>query len=149
MSLHSYTKCWLHLIWGTLNREKLLNNIEVRNKVSSYLSDYSKENNIYMKTNHVNSEHVHALIDLPTNMTIENVMKLLKGSSSHWINQNNLIHHKFAWARGYGVFSISSSHVGRVVKYIRIQDEHHRKIVFAEEFHKFIEAYGLKYIKED
>lgn len=149
MSLHSYTKCWLHLVWGTHDREKLLNNIEVRNKVSSYLSDYSKENNIYMKINHVNSEHVHALIDLPTNMTIENVMKLFKGSSSHWINQNNIIRKKFAWARGYGAFSISESHVGRVVNYITIQDEHHRKIIFSEELQKFIRAYGMRYIEED
>src|SRR5207249_10843693 len=25
MSVHSYSRCWIHLIWGTLNREKLLN----------------------------------------------------------------------------------------------------------------------------
>ena len=24
MSLHSYSRCWLHLIWGTLNRERIL-----------------------------------------------------------------------------------------------------------------------------
>lgn len=149
MSLHSYTKCWLHLVWNTLDKEKLLNTPEVRNVVSSYISDYSKEKNIYMKINHVNPEHVHALIDLPTNITIENVFKLFKGSSSHWINENNLIRTKFAWGRGYGAFSVSESDVERVFQYIKTQDDHHRKIVFAEEFHKFIEAYGLKYIKED
>jgi REP element-mobilizing transposase RayT len=25
MSIHSYSRCWIHVIWGTLNREKLLN----------------------------------------------------------------------------------------------------------------------------
>jgi hypothetical protein len=25
MSARSYSRCWIHLIWGTLNREKLLN----------------------------------------------------------------------------------------------------------------------------
>lgn len=149
MSLHSYTKCWLHLIWGTLNREKSLSTIEVRDALSSYLINYSKQNDIYLKIFHVNTEHVHTLIDLPTNMTIENILKLLKGSSSHWINENNLIRPKFAWGRGYAAFSISESHIERVVEYIKNQDEHHRKKSFAEEYQKFIEVYGMKYFRED
>jgi hypothetical protein len=24
MSLHSYSRCWVHLIWGTLHRERLV-----------------------------------------------------------------------------------------------------------------------------
>jgi hypothetical protein len=24
MSAHSYSRCWIHLIWSTLNREKML-----------------------------------------------------------------------------------------------------------------------------
>jgi REP element-mobilizing transposase RayT len=108
MSLHSYTKYWLHLIWGTLKREKLLITQETRKAVSSYLYKYSEDNNIFMKINHVNNDHVHSIVDLPTNMAIENVMKLFKGSSSHWINQNNFIPTKFAWGRGYGVFLFPS-----------------------------------------
>jgi len=41
-----------------------------------------------MKVNYVNSDHVHAVIDLPTNMTIEDVARLLKGELSSWINNN-------------------------------------------------------------
>ncbi len=47
--------------------------------------------------NHVNADHVHALIDLPTGMSIEEVVQLLKGSSSDWINTNDVIAGKFAW----------------------------------------------------
>jgi REP element-mobilizing transposase RayT len=89
MSTHSYSRCWLHLIWETLRREPMLDK-RAAVKASANLSEYSYEKGIYMKINYVNPEHTHALIDLPTNLTIEDVIKLLKGSSSHWINEQRL-----------------------------------------------------------
>jgi putative transposase len=87
MSLHSYSKIWLHLIWSTHNREKLLNERSARS-VSEYLFNYSKDNKIFMETNYVNPDHVHTVIDLPTNMLVENCLKLFKGASSHYVNEN-------------------------------------------------------------
>ena len=60
-------------------------------KASRFLTDYSIQKGIYMRINHFNSDHVHALIDLPTSKTIEEVAHLLKGSSSHWINEQKLL----------------------------------------------------------
>ena len=76
-------------------------------RVSGFLTEYAEANGIYMKINYVNPEHVHALIDLPTRYSIEDVFKLLKGASSHWINENALLRGKFGWGRGYGAFSVS------------------------------------------
>ena len=117
MSAHSYSRCWIHLIWGTLNREKMLNK-EAAAQVSRYLRDYAKTKGVYMKINYVNADHVHALIDLPTNLSIEDLVQLFKGSSSHWINANNVITGKFAWGRGYGAFSVSESNADQVAAYI-------------------------------
>lgn len=148
MSKHSYTRCWLHMIWGTLKMEKLLLR-EARIRVSQYLSDYAREKNIYMKINYVNADHVHAIVDLPTNLSMENVFQLFKGSSSNWINQNDLISGKFAWGRGYGGFSVSHSNVSKVAEYIANQEEHHRKKTFAEEFDLLIRKHGLVAYKPD
>lgn len=100
-----------------------------------------------MKTNYVNIEHVHALIDLPTTLSIDECLKLLKGSSSHNINLNRLVNNKFRWARGYGAFSVSESNVQKVVDYIKNQEEHHRVKTFTEEYELFMKKYGIKYVK--
>lgn len=112
-------------------------------KLSTYLHDYAKEKGIYMKINFVNADHVHALIDLPTNLSIEEVMQFLKGSSSHWVNEQNLAAGRFGWGRGYGVFSVSESGVAEVANYISNQEEHHRKRDFTQELKLFVERYGL------
>ncbi len=101
-----------------------------------------------MKINYVNAEHVHALIDLPTKHSIEETLKLLKGASSYWVNQNRIVPAKFAWGRGYGAFSVSQSNVDGVSKYIANQEEHHRRKTFAEEYQKLVRAYGLEWRDE-
>src|SRR5688572_24758676 len=122
MSVHSYSRCWLHLIWTTLDREPMLAKPAAAAS-SNFLTNYALEKGIYMKINYVNPEHVHTLIDLPTNKSIEEVVKLFKGSSSHWINENRLLRGRFGWGRGYGAFSVSHSDVDRVAAYIAGQEK--------------------------
>jgi REP element-mobilizing transposase RayT len=112
-------------------------------KVSGFLTDYARKNGIHMKINFVNTDHVHTLIDLPTNLTIEHVVKLLKGASSHWINEQDLLAGRFAWGRGYGAFSVSQSGVDGVCAYIAGQAEHHRLKSFTEEYERFVKVYRL------
>jgi putative transposase len=130
------------LIWGTLNREKVLNR-EPAERVSRFLNEYARNKDIYMKSNFVNTDHVHVLVDLPTSLSIEELAQLLKGSSSHWINENDLVPGKFAWGRGYAAFSVSESNVNQVTTYIAGQREHHRVRSFAEEFKEFANRHGL------
>ena len=147
MSTHSYSRLWIHLIWETLNREQMLDK-RAAAKASSFLSDYSLKKGIYMKINYFNGDHTHALIDLPTRYSIEEVIKFFKGGSSHWINHNQLIKGRFAWGGGYGAFSVSHSDVGRVARYIANQEEHHRKRTYSEEYEMFVKRYGLEWRAE-
>jgi len=117
-------------------------------KASGFLSDCAREKNIYMKINYFNPDHVHTLIDLPTSKSLEEVVQLFKGSSSHWINQKRLLRGRFSWGRGYGAFSVSHSHIDQVAAYIAGQEMHHRKKTFGEEFDLFVKKYGLEWRDE-
>jgi len=148
MSNHSYSRCWLHLIWETLRREPMLDK-RAAVKASENLYEYALKKGVYMKINYFNTDHTHTLVDLPTNLTIEDIVQLLKGSSSHWINEHRLIRGRFAWGRGYGAFSVSHSDVDRVCKYIANQGEHHRRRTFEEEYQLFVKRYGLEWRDEN
>lgn len=147
MSTHSYSRCWLHLIREILRREPMLDK-RAAARASQNLYEYSRDKGIYMKINYFNADHTHTLIDLPTNLTIEQVVQLLKGSSSHWINEMRLLRGRFAWGRGYGAFSVSHSEIDRVCKYIARQEEHHRKRSFEDEYQLFVKRYGLEWRDE-
>ena len=147
MSKHSYSRCWLHLIWATLDREPMLTKPAAA-KASLWLSEYAIEKGIHMRINYFNPEHVHSLIDLPTGKSIEEVSQLFKGSLSHKINAEKILRGKFAWGRGYGAFSVSHSDVNRVATYIAQQEEHHKKTTFGQEFELFVTKYGLEWRNE-
>jgi len=142
MSVRSFTKNWIHFIWGTKKRYESLGNREFRKRISKHLSMNSENQGIYMKVNYVNSDHVHAVIELPTNMTVEDAARLLKGELSSWINNN--IEFKFNWATGYAAFSVSESKLDKVIKYILHQEEHHKNKSFTEEYDEFLRAYNVK-----
>ena len=144
MSVHSYSRCWIHLIWGTLNRDRMLNK-KAAAGISRYLIEYADEQAVYMKINFVNPDHVHTLIDLPSGFSVEKIVQLLKGSSSHWVNSSELVNEKFAWGRGYGAFSVSHSNLDSVAQYIAQQEEHHRQRPFADELREFIDRHGLRW----
>jgi REP-associated tyrosine transposase len=135
------------LIWGTLNRDRVLNK-KAAAGLSRYLVEYAEEQAVYMKINFVNPDHVHVLIDLPTGFSIEKVVQLLKGSSSHWVNSSELVTGKFAWGRGYRAFSVSHSNVDLVARHIADQEEHHRQRTFADELREFIDRHGLRWRDE-
>ena len=118
-------------------------------KLSAHLHDYAKSKGIYMKINFVNPDHVHTLIDLPVSMAIEDALQLLKGESSHWVNEQNLVPGKFGWQRGYGAFSVSQSGVDEVCSYIVGQEEHHLKLSFVDELKLFVKRYGLVWREEE
>lgn len=89
-------------------------------------------------------DHVHCLFGINPQKSITDIIKQIKGSSSHFVNTNNLIPEKFIWQRGFGVFGVSHSAVDNVYHYIRNQKQHHQKRSFEKEYIKFMELYGFE-----
>lgn len=66
-----------------------------------------------------------------------------KSSSSHFINQNNLIAEKFAWQTGYAAYPVSASVGEKVFHYIINQKQHHKKKSFQHEYDEFLKLYEV------
>ena len=52
-------------------------------------------------------------------------------------------HEKFSWQIGYGAFSVSSSKLKVVIKYIERQKEHHNRKSYHEEVKEFMTQYDM------
>jgi REP element-mobilizing transposase RayT len=78
-------------------------------------------------------------------MKVIDIIEELKTSSSKWIKRKGVRFRNFHWQAGYGVFSVSSSNLERVRRYVQHQEIHHRTMTFQEEFLKFLKEYGAEY----
>jgi len=93
-------------------------------------------------------DHVHALINLGKQQNLSFIMQNLKGESSFWINRQKILPSHFNWQDDYFAVSISHSHVDRVRRYIKNQDEHHKHMDWEEESELFMKRYGFERIKD-
>jgi len=90
-------------------------------------------------------DHVHCLFGFRPAVSISEVMKSVKARSSKWINDNNLLTHRFEWQKGFGCFTCGYSQLDRIYKYILNQEEHHKKMTFREEYLMFLKKFEIDY----
>lgn len=138
---HSLNRIWVHVVFSTQDWKKLISE-SIEEKIHQQIKTVIHEQGCYLKNINGMEDHVHILFLLNQNKSISEVIKNIKGNSSHWINQQNLTKDKFAWQTGYGVFSVSESQIDKVDNYISNQKAHHKKMTFAEEFEKFMQAHN-------
>ncbi len=139
---HSLTRIWIHTVFSTKDRQPLLKDT-MRANLYSHIQAELEEQGCGVRIINGTNDHIHILFLLSKEHSIAQIMKSIKGESSHWINQGNLIPVKFAWQVGYGGFSVSESIVAKVEKYIRNQKEHHKTMTFAEEYEKLLKNHNL------
>ncbi len=137
-----YIKIWIHLIWTTKERQPLLKK-EIRLKIFNHIRENALSKGIHLDFINGYTDHVHTLISLKSDQMIAKVAQMLKGESSHWINQTELLNVKFEWQDEYIAVSVSESIVDKVREYIKNQEAHHRKKSFSEEYREFMKKYGF------
>ncbi len=142
-----YVRVWIHFVWSTKNREPFLSD-KIRKDVFEHIKENAESKEIHIDFIGGYVDHVHCLTSLGTDQTIENMMRLIKGESSHWINKQNLTQGKFGWQDEYFAVSVSETNVVSVRKYITNQEEHHKQKSFADEFEGFMKRAGFQRFKD-
>ncbi len=96
---HSYNKIWIHSIWATKDRMQLLLP-SIEQKVHQFISAQLQKQGCPVRIVNGMPDHIHCLFLLNPQKSIAEVIKQIKGSSSHFVNQHNLIAEKFSWQTG-------------------------------------------------
>lgn len=139
---HSFTKLWIHAIWATKNRQELID-FSIEKKLYDFIHEELIHLGCPVRILNGMPDHVHVLFLQNPQKTISDLIKQIKGSSSHFINREELILEKFAWQTGFAAFSVSESQLDVVYHYIKNQKKHHLKKNGQDEFDEFVKLHGL------
>ena len=90
-------------------------------------------------------DHIHILTSLPKTMSLADFVRAIKADSSKWLKGVDNYYTQFTWQEGYGAFSVSPTLIEKTIRYIRGQEEHHKKRSFQDEYRLFLDAYGIQY----
>lgn len=141
---NTYTQIHIQFVFAVKFRNGLINPL-FKGELYQYISGILKQHNHKLLAINGMPDHLHIFIGMRPTQSISDLMQDIKGSSSKWINEKKFLKIKFEWQEGYGAFSYSKSHVDTVIKYIKNQEEHHKKESFRDEYLKFLKAFEIEY----
>jgi putative transposase len=139
---HTYISSLIHCVFSTKNRRDLIAE-EIQPQLWAFIGGIARKNSFKALIVGGIANHVHVLLSLPAALPLSKAMQLIKGASSHWMNENHT--RDFAWQEGYGAFTVGISQKDQTISYIRRQPEHHKKRSFEEEFVTFLKKHGVEY----
>jgi putative transposase len=116
---------YLHLVWATWDRLPLVTP-EIERRV--YRNIESEARSISCTVLAINGmpDHAHLVLSIPATITIANLVKQVKGVSSHFVNETLKPDFEFKWQGSYGAFTVSRWDVDKIVNYVKRQKEHHQ-----------------------
>lgn len=140
---NSKNKHWFHAIWTTKHRLPLISPSHIEQEIYFYMKKEFEALGCQVSIINGMPDHVHCLFLNNPHKTVPEVLKQVKGSTSHHINQQEITEERFAWQSGFGSFSVSESQLDKVYQYIKNQKARHQSLSYAEEWQDFMRAHGL------
>ncbi len=95
----SFWRTYYHIVWVTKNREALITP-QIEPRLYGYIVNKAAELGVYVYALNGWTDHVHVVAAIPPKEAVAHVVKTLKGSSSHDLNQQYAPNALFAWQRG-------------------------------------------------
>jgi putative transposase len=141
----SLTKIWIHAFFSTKNRMAIIEST-YESRLHSHIKQHL-ENDFHCLLQTINgtADHLHLLFLLNPNYAIKDILKNVKGESSHWVNSNDFILSKFAWQKAYTAISVGDSMVKDMERFIEAQKEYHRTLTYLEEQQRMIALHRMQF----
>lgn len=95
------------------------------------------------------SDHVHILVDVHPTVALAELVKTMKQSSSHWLQQSSSFPNFIGWADGYYAVSIGVDGVDACKNYIINQEIHHSSVDMLTEMQIMARDNGLTWYEDD
>ncbi|AZI67325.1 IS200/IS605 family transposase [Kaistella daneshvariae] len=142
---NTYSQIYLQLVFATKGRENKIG-VAIKDELEKYICGIFRNKGQKVIAIYANPDHIHILFSYKNlQITVSDLVKVVKTESTNFINDSKLLSTRFYWQEGYGIFSYSKSHKDAVTNYILNQGEHHRKKNFREEYHDFLQKFGIDY----
>ena len=139
----SFVRVWIHYVWATKHRQPILIDT-YRQALFKHIQENARVKNICLDRINGYIDHVHCLVSLDRQQTIETVAQLLKGESSFWFNnKSGLNAPKLYWQNEYFATSVSENLVNKTRAYIDSQIAHHQVKTFNQEYEEMIRDFGF------
>jgi putative transposase len=139
---HTYVSTLVHVVFSTAHREPIISEVW-RQRLHQMMGGIARERGFPALAVGGTADHVHGLLSLPARLSLADVMRTLKSTSSTWINDTFFPQRTFRWQEGYGAFGVGLAARDATIAYILNQENHHRAFGFQDEFRDFLARHEI------
>jgi len=139
-----FTQIHIQCIFAVKYRQSVIHSIW-KERLHKYITGIVQNQGHKMIAINSMPDHLHLFFGFRPNQALSDLMRIVKGESSEWINNEKLTPALFRWQEGYGAFSYSKSQINPVATYIHNQEKHHHKKTFLEEYKEFLDFFEIEY----
>ena len=141
---NTYTQIYLHVVFAVSGRACVISS-ERREELQKYIAGIVARKGQKLIAIYCMSDHTHVLLGLKPSVAPSDLIGEIKTGSTNHINEQRWIGCRFSWQEGFGAFSVSHSHLGRVANYMHNQEVHHRRKSFQQEYVEFLERHRVPF----
>jgi REP element-mobilizing transposase RayT len=142
--MSTYTQIYYHIVFSTKDRQPTLR-AERRQDLFCYTWGILKNRECHLYRINGAAEHLHILTSLHLTVCLADLVKEIKTGSSLWIKNERIFRMFTYWQDGYAAFTHSREQIDPLIECIKGQDEHHRRMNFAEELRKLLKEAGIEF----
>ena len=140
----SFAKIIVHLIFSTKDRRPIIDHTW-RSELHTLLGGLVNQSGGRSVIVGGVSDHVHLLFDLGRKISIADLVRVLKSTTTPWVTRDRAVDPTFSWQQGYAAFSVSESNIASVTRYIAQQEEHHRIRTFQDELREWLKKQKMEW----
>lgn len=141
---NTYSQIYIQIVFAVKGRQNLIPK-QYREELHKYITGIVQNREQKMLSVFCMPDHTHLLVGLKPSIAISDLVRDIKAGSSKFINVNHWVNGKFNWQEGFGAFSYSRSQIDNVIQYILIQEKHHKRHTFREEYIAFLKKFEIEY----
>jgi REP element-mobilizing transposase RayT len=141
--MSSYRQHIYHIVIRTWDSQPTINQENAKH-LFTYITGIIKNKNSHLYRINGIENHLHILTDIHPSLAPADFVREIKASSSKWMKESGLFPSFRGWADGYGSFTCGYMDLGRLIDYVKFQQEHHRKKIFEEEYRMLILESGIR-----
>ena len=140
----SYASLFYHIVFSTKERRPWLKDERLM-KCCRYMGGIVRDLKGALLEANGAADHLHLVALVRPTWAVSGFVQEVKQGSSKWIHETFGELGDFWWQEGYAAFSVSKSALPDVMRYVRNQLEHHRKMSFEEEVRALLDRHGIEY----
>ncbi|WP_236976173.1 IS200/IS605 family transposase [Membranihabitans maritimus] len=142
--MSTYTQILYQIVFSTKHRNPTLLE-ESRDLLFKDIWGILKNKKCHLYCINGVEDHIHIVTHIHPTVAVSSLIKDIKLGSNDYIKKNRIFLDFSGWQEGYGAFTYSIKEKERLIRYVKHQQDHHKRFTYKEELTTLLNEHQVEF----